>query len=72
MQEKFGQLIKLYFILQKYFLRTANGPIRILQGHTPLGVTHFWGKLLGTLLGVNVMVFRKREMMLEACLAIGE
>ena len=24
---------------------TVNGPIRMPQGHTSLGVTHFWGPL---------------------------
>ena len=63
MQEKgnaaCGLLIKWKFILQKQVSWTANGPIRMPQGHTPLGVTHFWGPLWGALFSAC----RKREML---------
>ena len=42
---------------------TANGPIRMPQGHTPLGVIHFWGPLWGALSSAC----RKRKMLHVAC-----
>ena len=58
-----GLLIKWKFILQKLVLYTANDPIRIPQGHIPLGLIHLWG----TLRGVHFTVCRKREMLHVAC-----
>ena len=67
MQEKgtaaSGLLIKWKFILQKRVSWTANDPIRMPQGHIPLGAIHFWG----TLLGVHFTVCRKREMLHLDC-----
>ena len=48
------------------------GPIRIPRGHTPLGVTHFWGKPMGYIAGCPFHGMQEEGKMLEACLAIGE
>ena len=42
---------KFNLILLKYFSRTANGRIRITQGHVLLGVIHFWG------IGVSISLY---------------
>ena len=67
MQEKgtaaSGLLIKWKFILQKQVLWTANDPIWMPQGQSPLGAIHFWG----TLRGVHFTVCRKSEMLHVDC-----
>ena len=67
MQEKgnaaSGWLIKWKFILKKWVSWTANDPIRMVRGHIPLGVIHFWGQFWTALF----TGCRKREMLHVAC-----
>ena len=51
-----GLIIKWKFIFQKRALWTANG-------HTPLGLIHFWGQLWGALFSGS----NEREMLHVAC-----
>ena len=63
----YGLWIKLKSILKTWASWTANGPIWMAQGHTPLGVIHFWGPLWGALFSAC----RKREVLHVACLKSG-
>ena len=58
-----GMLKEWKFSFQKYVSWAANGPIRMPQGHIPLGAIHLWGPLSGAL----STVCRKREMLHVAC-----